>query len=294
MLERLKIMGVLNITPDSFSDGGEYLSLQKAVKKIKGLVACGAHYIDLGAESTRPGSKPINHETEWDRLEPVLNELLKLDLKTTEISLDSKNPETLIKACGTGAISMINDVSGVQDPKTLKECLDASKAKGKELSYCAMHMHLTPESMQTAPLKGEQALSEVETFFHSAHQQLVDAGFCPKSIFMDPGIGFGKDDAANLLLIAEASNWSKRFNLLYGVSRKSFLGRLLDISTPKERDPASKSLEFSLATMGVSIIRTHDVEGLMKFQVPMTKSSDQRLHAVKTESSIPLKSGVNA
>jgi len=257
-------MGVINLTPDSFSDGGDFWDLPKVINRIKHLVEVGADYIDIGAESTRPGAKRISPETEWARLEPVFNELYKLDLKKSKISLDSRNAPTLIKSCATGFVSMINDVSGVQCIDTLRECLESAKAKGIRLKYCAMHMHQTPELMQTSPLCGNEAVASCETFFHTATEKLLKVGYRAQDVFVDPGIGFGKDDKANLLLINEAKNWAKRFNLLYGVSRKSFIGRLLDIDQPKLRDNPSKAFEISLAMMGASIIRTHDADSLIK------------------------------
>jgi dihydropteroate synthase len=261
-----EIMGIVNLTPDSFSDGGKFYFPKDAINHVHKLLEFGTDYIDLGAESTRPGAKKVSEADEWARLEPIFKELSKLDLKHTKISLDSKNSSTIIKACATGVVSMINDVSGVQDLDTLIECRESANAKGIKLKYCAMHMHLDPSNMQNSPLKGEEAVAECETFFHLAFERLLEAGFCKEDIYLDPGVGFGKDDKANLLLINEASNWSKRFNLLYGISRKSFLGRILDIENPVERDHPSKSLELSLAMMGTKIIRTHDANGLLKIR----------------------------
>lgn len=257
-------MKIINVTPDSFSDGGEFISSDQAILEIKKAIEIGTDYIDLGAESTRPGAEAVSSDEEWARLEPVFYELSKIDLNTTKISLDSRNPETMIKACATGLVHLINDVSGYQSFDVLKECIDSSSAKNITLEYCAMHMHKSPESMQENPLSSKLAIASCDTFFSSAKASLLEAGFLEDNIYLDPGIGFGKDDAANLLLINESQNWSKRFNLLYGISRKSFLGRLLDIEKPKDRDAPSKALEISLAMMGTKIIRTHDAYNLIK------------------------------
>ena len=259
-------MGVVNVTPDSFSDGGLCLSPKDAIAKIKNLIDSSVDYIDIGAESTKPGSLPISVNEEWQRLCPVFDMLKSLDLKKTQISLDSRNSNTIEKACSLGLIHMINDVSGTQKVDTLNKCLEHADKKGISLKYCAMHMFEEPRTMQLRPLKRQDAIRSCEYFFERETQKLENCGFHPDKIFLDPGIGFGKDDCANLSLIQKSMDWSKKYNLLYGVSRKSFIGRLLDIKHPEERDPPTKMVEICLAMMGVKIIRTHDTKGLMKIR----------------------------
>ena len=264
--KKFKIMGILNVTPDSFSDGGLYTSVDDAMARVDEFISQGVDYIDIGAESTRPGSRPITEDQEWERLEPILSALAKKDLGRTKISLDSKNSSTISKACATGTIQMINDISGTQSSDMLSEFIETAKAKSIELEYCAMHMHETPATMQENPLPTSKAIATCETFFHAAQKKLITAGFKRENIYMDPGVGFGKTDSANLKLLETTPIWSKRFNLLYGISRKSFIGRLLNIASPEDRDAPSKAFELSLAMMGASIIRTHDVRGLARLR----------------------------
>jgi dihydropteroate synthase len=246
-------MGVLNLTPDSFSDGGQFNERQPALEKCYQFVEDGVDIIDLGAESTRPGAPEVDEETEWQRLEPLLKELQSLRSQIS-ISVDTKKPTIMRKAVELG-VDYINDVSGYQDQVVLKEL-----AQDKNLKYIAMHMHQSPQTMQAAPLDGEQAVHAVREFFSNAREHLKIAGFSAKHIFLDPGIGFGKTDQANAQLMAKTGEWSQSSQLLLGVSRKSFMGRTLQIVVPHKRDDASKMLEFGLVMMGAQIIRTHDVK----------------------------------
>lgn len=249
----MQIMGILNVTPDSFSDGGLFNSLPQAIEKTTELFRDGAHIIDIGAESTRPGSDPVSPEIEWQRLEPVLEALHKhLD----RISLDTRNDETALRALGNG-VRFFNNVNGFYKDATMKK-LGAQK----NVKYCAMHMHGTPGNMQDSPLGKEDALREVEEFFAYALTKLKDYGFDPDNCYLDPGVGFGKSDAANIALIQNSHRFSDCYNLLCGISRKSFMGRLFNIDTPNERDVLSKAFEIALIEQKVQIIRTHNVKML--------------------------------
>jgi dihydropteroate synthase len=259
-----KILGVMNVTPDSFSDGGQFLSEHLFLERVRSLLADGADYIDLGGESTRPGATPVTSEEEWLRLEP------KLDLlKSTPapISLDTRKEDIALKAMEKYSISLVNSMSGVFSKSALKELLKIAKLKKLDLKFCAGHMHGSPETMQRNPLTSNEAVLLVDEFFKTSHSDLVSAGFEREHILLDPGIGFGKTDAANLLLMGQTVPWSKVYNLMLGVSRKGIIGRMLSLDLPvdlaRERDPGSKMLEFSLALMGAKMIRTHDVRGLV-------------------------------
>jgi dihydropteroate synthase len=154
-------------------------------------------------------------------------------------------------------IAGINDIAGGAPKETLKK-LSVSPS----LNYIAMHMIGEPADMQLSPLDGDEAVLNVSSFFKTTYQNLLDAGFNPKQIFLDPGIGFGKTDRANLLLIDQVRNWAKTYQIAIGVSRKSFMGRILGISGPAQRDPPSKMVEMGLALAGASIIRTHSIKAL--------------------------------
>ena len=144
----------------------------------------------------------------------------------------------------------------------LKELIRIAKLKKLDLKFCAGHMHGSPETMQINPLASKEAVLFVDDFFKTSHSALVSAGFKREHILLDPGIGFGKTDAANILLMGQTVPWSKVYNLMLGISRKGIIGRMLSLDAALERDPGSKMLEFSLALMGAKMIRTHDVRGL--------------------------------
>lgn len=269
-------MGVLNVTPDSFSDGGDSLDADRAVATALRLADEGADYIDVGAESTRPGAVPVSSQAEWHRLEPVLDRLAQRTLGA-KLSIDTRKPEIMLKAAEAG-VGLINDSSGTADgsqpgdpanpgadDKTLQ--ILASRS---HIRYCAMHMHGTPQTMQQNPLRGQAAVTAVDKFFAGAEQRLRKAGFAQSRLWLDPGIGFGKDDTGNVALLAHVPAWSKTLGVAIGISRKGFIGRLLDITRPEQRDAPSKMLEFGLAIAGARLIRTHDVKRLAHLRSMLT------------------------
>ena len=249
-------MGVVNLTPDSFSDGGMFLNSADAVDHALALFEAGADLVDLGAESTKPGAKPVSPDEEWRRLEPVLERLSG----KVRISVDTRHGLTIRRAVDAGVV-MINNVAGLADDETM-----AYAAKSGRVSWVAMHMAGTPETMQRNPLQAKPAVAEVTSFFERAEKALTAAGFSHDKIWMDPGVGFGKTDAANLALLAQTPRYSKRWNLLIGVSRKSLIGRTLQITDPLLRDGPSKMLELGSVMAGAHMIRTHDVKGLETFR----------------------------
>lgn len=249
-------MGVVNVTPDSFSDGGDYLNADAALTRALNLLADGADLIDLGAESTRPGALPVSADEEWARLKPVLQGLVAEGLGQ-RLSVDTQHGITALKAANEFGVGWVNNIRGLFDSEVLRAL---SRFRG--LTYVAMHMHGTPATMQRTPLVGSKAVEAVSSAFTEYHETLLGHGFDAKSIVLDPGIGFGKDDSGNLKLIAEVSAWSTSYQILVGVSRKSFMGRLLEIPVAKDRDSASKMLEFALILQGAKVIRTHEVRAL--------------------------------
>jgi dihydropteroate synthase len=254
-LQRPILLGVVNLTPDSFSDGGDTLAPRAALERCEALLRDGADLLDLGAESTRPGATPLSAAEEWARLEPVLTTLARRHL-TARVSLDTRKPEIMRRGADLG-ITLINDVEGGRDSATLK-----ALARYVNLGYLAMHMHGTPENMQRQPLGSRTAVAAADAFFAEREDALRDAGFSPARIWLDPGIGFGKTDAANLRLMAEIPRWRAAHQVAVGVSRKGFLGRALGLAVPKDRDPPTKTLELGLWLLGARMIRTHDVARL--------------------------------
>jgi dihydropteroate synthase len=250
---RTKIMGVLNVTPDSFSDGGKFLDSGQAWAHLESLVHAGADVIDIGAESTRPGAAPVSSEDEWSRLKPILERFYRSGLKV-QTSLDSRKPDLMLKAADLG-VNFINDVEGARHRDTLKRL---SKFSG--LSYICMHMQGEPQTMQKSPLSGVDGLLIIDKFFADKKQMLAECGFEEQRIYMDPGFGFGKTDELNAKILAASAGWVKNgFKLVVGVSRKSFFGRTLGIMNAVERDATSKMSELSAALVGVAMIRTHNV-----------------------------------
>lgn len=247
----VRIMGILNLTPDSFSDGGKYDSMDRALVQFEDLLRQGSDLIDLGAESSRPGSLPIREDLEWQRLEPLLSYLEKHQLLHL-VSVDTNKP-SIMKRCAEMGVRFINNIDGLCDEGTLR------LLAGLGVSYVAMHKHGDPQSMQTSPLVGNECVDSIRDFFYDATKSLEKAGFLPEKIWLDPGIGFGKSDAANLIALKEVVRNSQSKNFLVGVSRKSWIGRILGIEDPLERDSASKMIELGIMLSGVAMIRTHQV-----------------------------------
>lgn len=264
-----QIMGIVNLTPDSFSDGGDYLHAKCLTvkhealwKRVKPWIEAGISWLDLGAESTRPGSTPISQEEEWVRLKSALDFLHsdQCHLGQTRISIDSKNPQTHIAAIQYPYVGMLNCVCGTRHTEHLSQLIK----ERSDIYYLSMHMHKDPQIMQLDPLNADIVLQTIEKFFYATTQDLVRSGFSKERIILDPGIGFGKTIHGNLHLLTQAYSLCQRWrNMAYGISRKSFIGSLSQIESPKERDSASKPLEAMLIAAGVSYIRTHDPIALL-------------------------------
>ena len=254
------IMGIVNVTPDSFSDGGCFVNPNHALHHCVNLIEEGADILDIGAESTKPNAAFITEEEEWNRLYPVLQKLSKENLGQTKISVDTRRPIIMKRAIDLG-VHCINHIVTTPLSSSLMYLLARTKTH-----YIATHISKTPQNMQSSPLKRKEALSKVNDFFSDYYQTLITHGLSSKHIFFDPGIGFGKTDSANLHLMKHTINFSKRYNIAIGVSRKSWIGRLLHIEHPMQRDSASKLMELGLAFLGASIIRTHEVNRLFNLR----------------------------
>lgn len=243
------IMGVLNVTPDSFSDGGRFLRQDAALDHALRMVDEGADLIDIGGESTRPGAQPASLGEERERVLPVL-EVLR-ERVSVPISVDTRKPALMVEAIGAGA-DMINDVGGFGSAAAIAAVADAPVA------VCAMHMRGEPRSMQSAPVY-EDVLAEVGEFLLARRDGLLDAGVAADRIVLDPGFGFGKSLEHNLALLRGLSRFVQLgCPVLVGLSRKSMLGTLLDRPV-EERMVASVAAALLAVERGARLVRVHDV-----------------------------------
>ena len=245
-------MGVVNCTPDSFSDGGLYLEKENAVAHGLELVEQGADILDIGGESTRPFSEPVTLEEELDRVIPVIKKLRKET--DVLISVDTQKAEVARRALLEGA-DIVNDVSALRaDPRM------AEVVKDFKCSVCVMHMRGTPKDMQIAPYYRD-CLEEISSFLEERISFCQELGIPKERIIIDPGIGFGKRLEDNLDIIGNL-NFFKRHGtpLLVGLSRKSFLGQITGIEDPKRRDIPSLSAHIWCVLQGADIVRVHNVE----------------------------------
>jgi dihydropteroate synthase len=246
------IMGVLNVTPDSFSDGGEYLSVEKAVKRGLQITAEGAQIIDVGGESTRPGAEAISAEEELRRVIPVIEKLrAKVDIF---ISIDTSKAEVAKAALDAGA-SLVNDVTGGRgDPEMMPLIAKRNAA------FIIMHMQGTPQTMQIAPHYID-VVSEVADFFRQQYARVLECGVDLMAIAFDPGIGFGKTVEHNLELLGNMEHLRVDDRpLVVGVSRKSFLSKLIGSSSMSDRLAATVALTSVLRARGAEVFRVHDVK----------------------------------
>jgi len=244
--DRPLIMGVVNVTPDSFSDGGAFLAPADAVSQARKLVAEGADIIDIGAESTRPGAQPLPESVELDRLLPVLR-----SLDDIPVSVDTRRPAVMRAALAAGA-SMINDVEALQAPGAIEA------VAGADCAVCLMHKKGDPATMQDEPVYGD-VVAEVREFLAVRAAAAERGGIARERIVLDPGFGFGKNDAHNLRLLKELGAIANLgYPLLAGWSRKSTLGRLTGRAVG-ERVAASLAAALLALAGGARILRVHDV-----------------------------------
>ena len=245
------IMGVLNVTPDSFSDAGEFFDVEKAVVHGRRLMTEGAQIVDVGGESTRPGAESISAEEELRRVIPVIKELRREN--GAVISIDTSKAEVASAALEAGAV-IVNDITGgLNDAKMMPLVARCGAA------FIIMHMQGSPQTMQTAPIY-EDVVREVANFFRQQYARALECGIDPMAIAFDPGIGFGKTLEHNLELLGNLEQL--RVNgrpLVIGVSRKSFLGKLVDSSEMSDRRVPTVALTSLLRARGADVFRVHEV-----------------------------------
>ncbi len=244
------VMGIVNVTPDSFSDGGRFIDADTAVEHALRLLAEGAEILDIGGESTRPGAAHVPEEEELRRVLPVIKRLVSQS--KIPLSIDTQKPAVARAALDAGA-SIVNDIAANRTDDLMWRVLAQTGA-----GYVAMHMQGGPQTMQTAPSYAD-VTAEVEAFFVERLERLRSAGVAPEQVAFDVGIGFGKTPEHNLQLLASLRRFTKlQCPLVLGVSRKSFIGKLLGVETA-QRMPAGLACACWAVEEGVNIIRTHDV-----------------------------------
>jgi len=246
------IMGVLNVTPDSFSDGGKFFAAEKAIEHGVRMAAEGADIIDIGGESTRPGAEPVAIEEELRRVIPVIEKLrAKIDVP---ISIDTSKAGVARAAIQAGA-SIVNDVTGGRGDNEMLPLIAETKS-----AFIIMHMQGTPRTMQIQP-RYEEIVSEVADFFRQQYGRAIGCNIDPMAIAFDPGIGFGKTLDHNLKLLAQLERLRAHDRpLVVGVSRKSFLAKLIDSREMRERLAPAVALTSLLRARGADVFRVHDVQ----------------------------------
>jgi dihydropteroate synthase len=244
------VMGIVNVTPDSFSDGGRYLNAKTAVEYAMRLVEEGAEIIDVGGESTRPRALPVDEAEELRRVIPVIKELA--GKSKVPISIDTMKPEVARTALDAGA-SIVNDIAANREDSAMWQVVAQTGA-----GYVCMHMQGVPQTMQLNPAYSD-VVEEVEKFFRERIIRLNDCGVASEQIILDPGIGFGKTAEHNLQLLGALQRFTKLERpLLLGVSRKSFIGKLFGTELAA-RLPAALACASLAVEAGVQIIRAHEV-----------------------------------
>ena len=253
-LQTPNIMGVLNLTPDSFSDGGRFNTGKKGLKHALEMFNSGANIIDIGGESTRPGSKAVSNKTEWKRIEKII----KLLCKKIPISLDTRKSEIMKKGIKYG-VKIINDVSGLEyDSETI------NILKKYKIPFVLQHSQGTPENMQNKP-KYKNELLEIYDFFEQKIKFLKKKGIKHNKIIIDPGIGFGKNLKHNINLISNISIFhSLGFPILVGNSKKRFIKEIAGKNDTKNRIGGTIASSIYLMMQGVQILRIHDVNELLQ------------------------------
>lgn len=248
-LSQPRIMGILNITPDSFSDGSRFNQVDRALFHAEKMITEGAAIIDVGGESTRPGAAYVSEQEELDRVVPVIEQLSqKLDVM---ISIDTYKPAVMAAACQAGA-QLINDIKALQEPDALKV------AAQSQALICLMHMQGEPQSMQNHPVY-KDVVEEVSYFLNNRVAVCLAAGIAPEKLLLDPGFGFGKTLEQNYELLGRLNEVQSDYPLLIGVSRKSMIGNLLNRSVD-ERVAGSIGAALYALAQGARIIRVHDVQ----------------------------------
>jgi len=267
-------MGIVNVTPDSFSDGGQFINPTKAIAHATNLIAQGADILDIGGESTRPdpNAQPVTEEEELRRIMPVLQGLINLGVP---ISVDTRRPAVMKEVIAIG-VDMINDTNGFRDPQAL------AIAAASNCGLCVMHMQGTPQTMQINP-QYSNVVGQVSDFLLTQRNALLKAGVNPQRILLDPGFGFGKTLEHNLALMQAISGLAAQHPILVGVSRKRMIGQLIaqnsdtpnqgesinqaaasantpELPAPANRVAGSVAAALWAASQGAQVLRVHDVK----------------------------------
>jgi dihydropteroate synthase len=253
-LDKPKIMGIVNLTPDSFSDGGVYSqNAQTALAHAEQLLKEGADILDIGGESTRPGADYVSPEEEWARVKPVLAEVAGWGVP---VSLDTRRTVIMEKALALGGVDIINDIAALTDDGAV-ELL----ARQSDTGICLMHMQGLPENMQINP-KYQDVVGEVARYLKERAAECIAAGIAPQRITLDPGFGFGKNLQHNIALMRHLPELMAEtgFPLLIGVSRKRMIGELTGEANAAERVHGSVAAALASVARGAQIVRVHDVK----------------------------------
>jgi dihydropteroate synthase len=283
-LARPRVMGIVNVTPDSFSDGGQHATTAAALRHGEQLLRDGAHILDIGGESTRPGAPAVSLAEELARVVPLVREAVKLNVP---VSVDTYKPEVMRAVLDLGA-DIINDIWALRRG-------DAQQvvAQHPACGVCLMHMHREPQTMQTAPMAGD-VVPQVRAFLADAARQLQGLGVQPDRIVLDPGIGFGKTVAQNFALLGRQGELlGLRYPVLAGWSRKSSLAVVtaLEGQLPAARERTIPSVAAALLAVdrGAAIVRVHDVrETVQALQVwQAMKDAESRQHPLEPDGQAP-------
>lgn len=254
-LNQPRVMGIVNLTPDSFSDGGRYAGLSQALAHAQQLLADGADILDVGGESTRPGADPVSEVDELARLMPFLREVVRWNVP---ISVDTYKPGVMRAVLDLG-VDIVNDIWALRQPDA-----QAVVASHPACGVCLMHMHREPQSMQTLPMAGD-VLVQVHAFLKERIESLGAQGVSHLRIVQDPGVGFGKTVTQNLMLLARPDLWAvPDIPALAAWSRKSTLGAVLSqgevVPVPGDRVHASLAAALMSVERGARVVRVHDVK----------------------------------
>ncbi len=249
--DKTKIMGILNVTPDSFSDGGQFINHAAAIAQVKQMLADGADIIDIGGESTRPGAEDVTLNDELDRVIPVIKAIR--GFADCLISIDTSKATVMREAIRAGA-NIINDVRALQDEDALQTAAEL------DVPVCLMHMQGQPRSMQAQP-EYSHVVEEVKQFLQQRVSACLQAGIKKDNIIIDPGFGFGKTLTHNLSLFNALDEFVEMdYPVLIGVSRKTMIGQILKDAPVNKRVVASAIMAALAAQQGVKIVRVHDVK----------------------------------
>jgi len=248
-LSRPLVMGIVNVTPDSFSDGGRHDDVVAAVAHARQLLAEGADILDIGGESTRPGAAYVSPEQELQRVMPVLRELVALQVP---LSLDTRRTVVMQAALAEGLVDLINDVSALEDEGALPLLAAAN------VGVCLMHKQGTPQSMQRAP-QYRDVVAEVIDYLGARVHAALAGGIARERLLVDPGFGFGKTVEHNYALLARLGECARLAPVLAGLSRKSMLGAVTGQSEPAARVAASVAAAVLACQHGAAVVRVHDV-----------------------------------